>query len=89
MRAEDFNDEAVIRLGEECIEDLTKEYLARHSDVDLHSYKMFLRHFLATESWLRSAVDPDEIIDCMERVRQEKLRNNASYRAKVYEDKEG
>ena len=75
-----YNDEAVIRLGVECIEDMTRDYLSRHSGRDLESYRRFLRHFLAYHSWLRSAVDPDEIIGCMERVRQEKLRNSPEYR---------
>ena len=62
----DYNDEGVIRLGEKCIEDLTNEYLARHNGNDLESYRRYLRRFLPN-SWLRTVVDPDELIDCMER----------------------
>lgn len=87
MKPEDYNDEAVIRLGERCIEDMTIEYLSRHGENDLQSYRNFLKHHLSENSWLRSAVDADEIIDCMERVRQERLRESEEYRAKVYEDK--
>ena len=76
-----YNDEAVIRLGERCIADMTEEYLARHTKNDLASYRHYLKKHLSTDSWLRSAVDPDEIIDCMDRVRQEKLRNDEAYRA--------
>lgn len=77
----DYNDEAVIRLGMRCIEDLTEEYLARHGELDLQSYRLYLKRHLNTECWLRSVIDPDEIIECMERVRQEKLRTDAEYRA--------
>lgn len=83
----DYNDEGVIRLGEKCIEDLTNEYLARHNGNDLESYRRYLRRFLPN-SWLRTVVDPDELIDCMERVRQEKLRNDPQYRAIYYDEKE-
>ena len=81
MKNDDYNDEAVIRLGIRCMEDMTEEYLNRHSSVDLASYRNFLRRFLTYDSWLRSAVDPDEVIDCMERVRKEKLRTDDRYKA--------
>ena len=81
----DYNDEAVIRLGARCIEAMTEEYLSRHTTADLESYRHFLRHHLQTECWLRSAVDPDEILDCMERVRQKKLKTDAKYREQFQE----
>lgn len=81
-----YNDEAVIRLGEACIEAMTVEYLARHSGTDLESYRRFLRHNLSTSHWLRSAVDPEEVIGCMERVRNEKLRTDENYRKQFIED---
>ena len=80
----DFNDEAVIRLGERCIEDLTEEYLARHSANDLESFKNYLKSHLA-DSWLRSVVDADEVIACMDRVRQEKIDTDSYYREKCKE----
>lgn len=84
----DYNDEAVIRLGIKCIEDLTEEYLSRHSKPDLESYKNYLKRHLANECWLRSVLDADEVIKCMERVRQEKLRNDEVYRALCTDGKE-
>lgn len=81
MPAIDYNDEGVVRLGVKCIEDMTKEYLSRHNETTLESYRRYLRHFLTYDSWLRSAVDPDEIIACMERVRQERMRTDKEYRA--------
>lgn len=77
----DYNDEAIIRLGIKCVEDMTEEYLARHNKADLESYKHFLKRHLTSECWLRSVVDADEVIACMERVRQEKLKNDEEYRA--------
>lgn len=77
-----YNDEAVLRLGIKCIEDMTEEYLSRHSQQDLDSYKHYLKRHLSQDSWLRSMVDPDEIIACMDRVRQEKIENDLEYRAK-------
>lgn len=81
MSAVDYNDEAIIRLGVKCMEDLTETYLSKHNELTLQSYRRYLKHFLANESWLRSAVDPDEVIDCMERVRKEKLRTDEQYKA--------
>ena len=86
MRSIDLNDEGVIRLGIKCIEAMTEEYLDKHNKATLDSYRNFLKYQLTYCSWLRSAVDPDEILDCMERVRQEKLRNDASYKAQWYEN---
>lgn len=77
-----YNDEAVIRLGMKCIEDMTEEYLSRHTELDRESYKHYLKRHLSENSWLRSVVDPDELIACMERVRQEKLKTDFEYRAK-------
>lgn len=76
-----YNDEAVVRLGIRCVEDMTEEYLSRHSKLDLASYRHYLKRHLSQDSWLRSVVDPDEIIACMERVRQEKLKSDEEYRA--------
>lgn len=78
----DYNIEAVIRLGEKCIEDMTEEYLSRHTDIDLLSYRIYLKRHLSSECWLRSVIDADEIISCMDRVRQDKLKNDEAYRAK-------
>lgn len=80
-----YNDEAVIRLGEACIEAMTEEYLTKHSDTDLESYRNVLRHTLKTH-WLRSAIDSEEVIGCMERVRKEKLRTDESYKNQFIED---
>lgn len=80
----DYNDEAVIRLGEKCIEHLTEEYLARHSENDLESFKNYLKSHLA-DSWLRAVVDADEVIACMQRVRQEKIDTDSCYREKCKE----
>ena len=77
-----YNDEAVIRLGIKCIEDMTEEYLSRHTKADLESYRNYLKRHLSQSCWLRSVVDPDEILACMERVRQEKLQNDSYYRQK-------
>ena len=76
---EDYNDEGVIRLGVKCMEQMTEEYLSKHTDRDLKSYRTFLKNQLTYNHWLRSIVDPDEILDCMERVRQEKLRTDKEY----------
>ena len=84
-KPEDYNDEGVIRLGVKCIEDMTREYLSRHSRIDLASYQAFLHHHLQNDSWLRSIVDADEIIGCMERVRQEKLRTDKEYQAQWFD----
>lgn len=78
-KPEDYNDEGVIRLGVKCMEDMTREYISRHSKTDLVSFQNFLRNFLTNDSWLKSIVDPEEIIDCMERVRQERLRTDKEY----------
>jgi len=78
----DYNDEAIIRLGIRCIEDMTEEYLSRHSKPDLDSYRHYLKKHLSNNCWLRTAVDADEILACMERVRQEKLKTEEDYRAK-------
>lgn len=78
---EDYNDEAVVRLGIKCIEDMTEEYLSRHSQLDLESYRLYLKRHLSSDCWLRSMVDPDEVIACMDRVRQAKLKNDEEYRA--------
>lgn len=77
-----YNDEAIIRLGIKCIEDMTEEYLSRHNKLDLLSYRHYLKRHLTSECWLRSVVDADEIISCMDRVREEKLKNDEAYRAK-------
>ena len=82
---EDYNDEGVIRLGVKCMEQMTEEYLSKHTDRDLKSYRTFLKNQLTYNHWLRSIVDPDEILDCMERVRQEKLRTDKEYKAQWYE----
>ena len=78
-KPEQYNDEGVIRLGEKCIEQMTDEYLSKYTKRDLASYQAFLFHQLTYCHWLRSAVDPVEIIGCMERVRQEKLRADKDY----------
>lgn len=85
ITAEDYNVEGAIRLGVKCMEQMTEEYLSRHSDRDLKSYRTFLKNQLTYNHWLRSIVDPDEILDCMERVRQEKLRTDKEYKAQWYE----
>ena len=85
ITAEDYNVEGVIRLGVKCMEQMTEEYLSKHSDRDLKSYRTFLKNQLTYNHWLRSIVDPDEILDCMERVRQEKLRTDKEYKAQWYE----
>lgn len=85
ITAEDYNVEGAIRLGVKCMEQMTEEYLSKHSDRDLKSYRTFLKNQLTYNHWLRSIVDPDEILDCMERVRQEKLRTDEEYRAQWYE----
>jgi len=85
ITAEDYNVEGAIRLGVKCMEQMTEEYLSKHSDRDLKSYRTFLRNQLTYNHWLRSIVDPDEILDCMERVRQEKLRTDEEYKAQWYE----
>ena len=85
----DYNDEAVIRLGMKCIEELTEEYLSRHSKPDLESYKNYLKRHLSNDCWLRSVLDADEVIKCMDRVRQEKLRNDEVYRALCQAEEEG
>ena len=85
----EFNDEAVIRLGIKCIEELTEEYLSRHSAPDLESYKRYLKKHLASECWLRSALNPDDVIACMDRVRQEKLKTDEVYRALCQAEEEG
>ena len=81
ITAEDYNVEGVIRLGVKCMEQMTEEYLSKRSDRDLKSYRTFLKNQLTYNHWLRSIVDPDEILDCMERVRQEKLRTDKEYKA--------
>ena len=85
ITTEDYNVEGAIRLGVKCMEQMTEEYLSKHSDRDLKSYRTFLRNQLTYNHWLRSIVDPDEILDCMERVRQEKLRTDEEYKAQWYE----
>lgn len=85
ITAEDYNVEGAIRLGVKCMEQMTEEYLSKHSDRDLKSYRAFLKNQLTYNHWLRSIVDPDEILDCMERVRQEKLRTDEEYKAQWYE----
>lgn len=85
ITAEDYNAEGAIRLGVKCMEQMTEEYLSKHSDRDLQSYRTFLKNQLTYNHWLRSIVDPDEILDCMERVRQEKLRTDEEYKAQWYE----
>ena len=85
ITAEDYNVEGAIRLGVKCMEQMTDEYLSKHSDRDLKSYRTFLKNQLTYNHWLRSIVDPDEILDCMERVRQEKLRTDKEYKAQWYE----
>lgn len=85
ITAEDYNVEGAIRLGVKCMEQMTEEYLSKHSDRDLQSYRTFLKNQLTYNHWLRSIVDPDEILDCMERVRQEKLRTDEEYKAQWYE----
>jgi hypothetical protein len=85
ITAEDYNVEGAIRLGVKCMEQMTEEYLSKHSDRDLKSYRTFLKNQLTYNHWLRSIVDPDEILDCMERVRQEKLRTDEEYKAQWYE----
>lgn len=85
ITAEDYNVEGAIRLGVKCMEQMTEEYLSKHSDRDLKSYRTFLKNQLTYNHWLRSIVDPDEILDCMERVRQEKLRTDKEYKAQWYE----
>ena len=84
-KPEDYNDEGVIRLGVKCMEQMTEEYLSKHTRRGLSSYQAFLVHQLTYCHWLRSIVDPDEILDCMERVRQEKLRTDKEYKAQWYE----
>ena len=84
-KPEDYNDEGVIRLGIKCIEQMTDEYLSKHTKKDLASYQIFLVHQLTYCHWLRSAVDPVEIIGCMERVRQEKLRTDKEYQAQWFD----
>ena len=85
ITTEDYNVEGAIRLGVKCMEQMTEEYLSKHSDRDLKSYRTFLKNQLTYNHWLRSIVDPDEILDCMERVRQEKLRTDEEYKAQWYE----
>ncbi len=85
ITAEDYNVEGAIRVGVKCMEQMTEEYLSKHSDRDLKSYRPFLKNQLTYNHWLRSIVDPDEILDCMERVRQEKLRTDEEYNAQWYE----
>ncbi len=85
ITAEDYNVEGAIRLGVKCMEQMTEEYLSKHNDRDLKSYRTFLKNQLTYNHWLRSIVDPDEILDCMERVRQEKLRTDEEYKAQWYE----
>ena len=85
ITAEDYNVEGAIRLGVKCMEQMTEEYLSKHSDRELKSYRTFLKNQLTYNHWLRSIVDPDEILDCMERVRQEKLRTDKEYKAQWYE----
>lgn len=85
ITAEDYNVEGAIRLGVKCMEQMTEEYLSKHSDRDLKSYRTFLKNQLTYNHWLRSIVDSDEILDCMERVRQEKLRTDKEYKAQWYE----
>ena len=82
---EDYNVEGAIRLGVKCMEQMTEEDLSKHTDRDLKSYRTFLKNQLTYNHWLRSIVDPDEILDCMERVRQEKLRTDKEYKAQWYE----
>lgn len=81
VSARDYNDEGVIRLGVKCIEQMTDEYLSKHNGADLWSYKHFLLKQLTYNHWLRSAIDPEEVIGCMERVRQEKLRTDKDYQS--------
>lgn len=81
-----YNTEAVIKLGEKCIEDMTAEYLARYSEPERISYQHYLKRHLASDCWLRSVVDPDEIIACMDRVRRERLKNDEAYKAKCLEE---
>ena len=71
MKAEEMNDEGVVRLAEACIKQLADSYCARAED-DLPSYENWLRHFLSTRSWMRSMIDPEVIIDGMRRLRKER-----------------
>lgn len=84
-KPQDYNDEGVIRLGVKCVEQMTEEYLSKHTRRDLSSYQAFLVNQLTYCHWLRSIVDPVEIIGCMERVRQEKLKTDKEYQAQWYE----
>lgn len=78
--AEELCTEGVIRLGIKCMEDMTREYLSKHTEQELISYQNYLKYQLTFCHWLRSIVDPDEVIGCMERVRKEKLRTDEEYR---------
>ena len=80
ITAEDYNVEGAIRLGVKCMEQMTEEYLSKHSDRDLKSYQAFLKNQLTYNHWLRSIVDPEQVIACMDRVRNDKIRNDAEYR---------
>lgn len=83
---QDINDEGMVRLGEKCMEDMTREYISRHSKADLESYKTFLRGNLTYRHWLRSIIDPEKTIACMDRIRNDKIRHDAAYRALCYEE---
>lgn len=85
VSARDYNDEGVIRLGVKCMEQMTEEYLSKHTKRNLASYQAFLFHQLTYCHWLRSIVDPNDVISYMERVRQEKLRTDEEYKAQWYE----
>ena len=84
-RPEQVHDEGMLRLGEKCIEDMTREYIKKHSSRDVESYKSYLRHNLTYEHWLHSIIDPEQVIACMDRVRNDKLRTDAEYRQICYE----
>lgn len=74
MTANDYNDEGIVRLGIKCIEAMTDEYISRQDGIELESYRSFLKYHLTNDSWLRSIVDPDEIIAIMERVRRQSIK---------------
>lgn len=85
VKPKDLNDEGVVRLGEKCIEDMTREYISKHNKADLESFKVYLKGNLTTRHWLRSIIDPEKAIACMDRVRNDKIRNDAEYRQMVIE----
>lgn len=88
-KPEQVHDEGMLRLGEKCIEDMTREYISRHSKADLESYKIFLKNNLTYRHWLHSVIDPEQVIACMDRIRNDKIRNDADYRRMCYEADNG